>query len=286
MSDTTEPIHFENQRALRTWFSKNHSKETSLWILIHKPMFGIDGIKRQDIIDEALSFGWCFARLKSIDIHSYKMKCVRRNAKSSWGATTLERYKELEKLGRIRAPGKLAFKNRDRSRTHDGEVDFTPQQLALLKRNKKAWAFLQDQRPSYLNYVKSWINSAKREETKAKRLSLLLEDSEKGSELRFLVQLKEKSKPTWEPGRTPIEVATNIGPVLGSELRSIGIETVERLKETGWERASERLLQLHPHRARLIVVEALVGAVEDCHRRELDAELKAQARQFFESIQD
>src|SRR5690606_33138575 len=107
------------------------------------------------------------------------------------------------------------------------------------------------QTQSYQKYTTMWVMSAKRRETQLRRLEELIRDSGNESKLTRILEASEKAKPTYEPGKTPIEAAKNLGLVSGAELRSVGIDTLEKLKDLGWEEAFSKLIELYPQRINL-----------------------------------
>jgi uncharacterized protein YdeI (YjbR/CyaY-like superfamily) len=277
-SENQEPLFFRTAADFRRWLLKNHDKKDSVWLGFYKPVAGVSGLKSKEAVDQALCFGWIFGIIKSVDPLSYKMQFHRRKKNSAWSAGTLKRARELEKAGLLHASGKRALAERDRSSPSEKEPRFTPSQSKAFKANKKAWEFFENQTPSYRKYMQMWVNGAKREETREKRLRMLIEDSASGSKLRRIVEATEKIKKRHPPGATPIEEARNIGPVTGVELRSVGIDTVEKLKSLGWERAFEQLIQMYPHRLNLNMAVGLIAAIEDKDWRKIDPEEKAEAR--------
>ena len=130
-----------------------------------------------------------------------------------------------------------------------------------------------------------WVTSAKREETQAKRLSELIQDSGEQTKLKRLLKMETSFKPKYEAGKTPIEVGKNLGPATGNELRSLGIDTVEKLKSMGWEKAFVRWIELYPYRLKVVAACVLIGAIEECKYHEIDPELKAEAKRLVLELQ-
>ena len=120
------------------------------------------------------------------------------------------------------------------------------------------------------------------------RLNELIQDSESQTKLKRILASLEKIRKNemarYPAGQTPIEKGKNIGLTTGAELRSLGIDTLEKLKSRGWESVFEILVQNYPHRCNRNMLFALVGAVEDQSIRKLDPDLKGQARSFYASF--
>ncbi len=85
---------------------------------------------------------------------------------------------------------------------------------------------------------------------------------------------------------TPIEKARNLGPTSGAELRSVGIDTLERLVDLGWEEALRRWVIGYPDRINLNAATALIGAVDDVDWREVSPRTKKEARAFLEELRE
>ena len=83
---------------------------------------------------------------------------------------------------------------------------------------------------------------------------------------------------------TPIEEGLNLGRVSGSELQSVGVESLEQLIEMGWEEAFIKLTEYHPHRLNLNMLTSLIGAIENQSWKDLDPPLKAEAKQFLNRL--
>jgi uncharacterized protein YdeI (YjbR/CyaY-like superfamily) len=270
-----KPKFFNSSAALRKWFEKNHQNYTELWVGFYKDG---TGIKQKEALDQAICFGWIFGVIKRIDELSYAVKFTKRKEKSKWSDSNIERATALKKKGLMRKAGLQALEGRDKGHSEAALSKFSIRHLRLFKSNTPAWTFFESQRESYRRYTTMWVNQAKREETKLKRLNMLIEDSANGSKLKRIVEANEKVKPKYPAGRTPIEAARNIGPMTASELRNVGIKTVEELQAMGWEQAFQVLCEVYPHRINLNMLTGLIGAVENIDWRKIDSRQKAEAK--------
>lgn len=223
--------------------------------------------------------------MKGIDEYSYQIRLVPRKKNSVWSLSAVKYAQQLIKTGEMKKAGKMAFESRNKKRSQTKEPEYTQKQLKLFKSNTKAWEFYTRQTVSYQKYMRWWVASAVREETQMKRLQMLIEDSANGTKLRKILEAEAKYQkkkfPNAEPGKTPIEAAKNIGPVTGAELRNVGFDTLEKLKETGWEEAFEKVCEVYPHRINLNMLVGLIATIEDVDWRKLDPNLKAQARSYL-----
>ena len=131
----------------------------------------------------------------SIDETSYRIRFTPRRKGSIWSAVNIARIAELKEDGRMHAAGIAAFEGRDKAKSklysHEQKtVKLAKPYEAAFRANSKAWAFFESQPPSYRRPATWWVMSAKKDETREKRLATLIEDSEAG---RRIAQM------TWKP---------------------------------------------------------------------------------------
>jgi uncharacterized protein YdeI (YjbR/CyaY-like superfamily) len=180
------PTFFATPSEFRTWLEKHHDDERELWVGFYKKGSGKPSITWPEAVDEALCFGWIDGIRKSVDDESYKNRFTPRKHRSNWSAINIERAKELIALGRMRPAGLKAFE----ARTDEKSAVYSYEQrhAAKLERaqerefraNAKAWGFFQSRPPSYRKAAVYWVVSAKKEETRARRLAQLIDDSAAG----------------------------------------------------------------------------------------------------------
>jgi uncharacterized protein YdeI (YjbR/CyaY-like superfamily) len=184
-----KPTFFRTPADFRKWFEKNHDKAPELLVGFYKKGSGKPSITWPESVDEALCFGWIDGIRRTIDDESYTIRFTPRRARSIWSAVNVKRVAELTKLGRMQPAGLRAFEARDpkRSGIYAYEQDrpkeeqkLGPEYQARLEANAKAWAFFQAQAPYYQRTVSRWVMSAKKEETRVKRLATLIDDSARG----------------------------------------------------------------------------------------------------------
>ena len=182
------PKFFPTPGHLQEWFEKNHAKAEELWVGYYKKGSGRASITWPESVDEALCVGWIDGIRKSIDGKSYKIRFTQRKPGSIWSAINIKKCRELGEAGRMRAAGLRAFEARKENRSGIYAYEQRRDQLeepyrSLLKKNKPAWGFFQAQPPGYRKTLGWWVISAKREETRLKRLQKLIEESARGKRL-------------------------------------------------------------------------------------------------------
>jgi uncharacterized protein YdeI (YjbR/CyaY-like superfamily) len=184
-----KPIYFLTPEDFRAWLSEDHGSVEELWVGYYRKATGTPSITWPESVDEALCYGWIDGLRKSVDGERYKIRFTPRRETSVWSAVNLKRMKELIVLGRV-APGGLAiYEARDPAQGEGYSFEqlkaaLPAAQKGTFQANAKAWAFFQSQPPGYRKQATWWVVSAKREETRARRLVTLLADSEAGVRIK------------------------------------------------------------------------------------------------------
>src|SRR5260370_34730354 len=148
-----------------------------------KPMILPHGL-RQESVQAALCFGWIDGVRKSIDETSYMIRFTPRKPTSTWSSVNIRLVRELAKKGLMHPVGLKAFAARDKKKSavysyeQRKSAHFTREQEKQFRANKAAWNFFRSQAPWYQRVTTYWVISAKREDTKLKRLSDLIEHSQ------------------------------------------------------------------------------------------------------------
>jgi uncharacterized protein YdeI (YjbR/CyaY-like superfamily) len=180
------PTFFASPAALRAWLKKHHDKRLELWVGFHKKGSGKPSITWPESVDEALCFGWIDGVRKRIDDTSYVIRFTPRKRGSIWSAVNVKRVAELTGMGLMQPAGIRAFEYRKEAKS--GIYSYEQKTAAKLddadekrfRANKKAWEFFQAQAPSYRRLMIWRVVSAKKAETKMKRLATLIEASAQG----------------------------------------------------------------------------------------------------------
>jgi uncharacterized protein YdeI (YjbR/CyaY-like superfamily) len=177
---------FATSADLRAWLEQHHADRDELVVGFHRKASGKRSITWPEAVDQALCFGWIDGVRRSLDDESYTVRFTPRRARSTWSAVNVGRVAELTKLGLMNPAGVSAFEARREDRTgiysHEQKqaARFDRAQQQRFRANAKAWEFFQAQPPGYRRQATWWVVSAKREETRARRLDRLIADSEQG----------------------------------------------------------------------------------------------------------
>jgi uncharacterized protein YdeI (YjbR/CyaY-like superfamily) len=149
-------------------------------------------------VDEGLCFGWIDGLTRSIDESRWMIRFTPRKQRSNWSAVNIRRFGELRAEGRVAPPGLEAFERRDRmERKYSYESPpkrLDPQYEKRFKADQQAWAFWQTSPPSYRKAAMFWVMSALREETRERRLALLIESSRDGQRVPPLTPPNARNK--------------------------------------------------------------------------------------------
>ncbi|EEF62261.1 YdeI/OmpD-associated family protein [Pedosphaera parvula] len=188
-----EIICFTSAADFRQWLKTNGGKATEVVVGFYKKDSGKNGITYAEALDEVLCFGWIDGVRKRIDGLSYMIRFTPRKPKSIWSKVNIKRVEALKELGRMQATGLQAFARRDPARSGIYSFENAERKLEAaaekrFKANRKAWEFFRAQAPWYQRTASWWVMSAKREETKSRRLEQLIQDSEKGQRLAHLAR--------------------------------------------------------------------------------------------------
>ena len=186
---SSEPIFFDSPASFYEWLEENHDKETEVYVGYWKKHTGKPSLTWSEAVDQALCFGWIDGRLNRIDDERHMQRFTPRRKRSNWSKVNIAKVAELERQGKMRPPGRAAFEARSEART--GVYSFereTPAELPRERFSETAWEFFESQPPWYRRAAAHWVQSAKRPETRERRLATLIEDSAAGRTVKPLTR--------------------------------------------------------------------------------------------------
>jgi uncharacterized protein YdeI (YjbR/CyaY-like superfamily) len=178
--------YFPSSAAWRDWLKEHHADATEVLVGFHKRGSGVPSLTWSESVDEALCFGWIDGIRRRVDDARYTIRFTPRKPNSTWSAVNVAKLRELEAAGRMTPAGRAAFERRreDRTATYSYEqrhlAKFDPTAERRFRANRRAWSYWQAQPPWYRRSATFWVMSAKRSETRDRRLSKLIEDSAEG----------------------------------------------------------------------------------------------------------
>ncbi len=154
----------------RNWLSAHHASESEVWLVFNKVRTGLASVSYDDAVEEALCFGWIDSIIKRIDGDRYARKFTPRKPDSSWSSANRRRYADLQSRGLLAAPGLMRPPT-----ARSGDAPRPPQALPpyieqALRADPSAWKHFEQLAPSHRRMYVAWIDSAKKPETRTKRL--------------------------------------------------------------------------------------------------------------------
>ncbi|HEU4920495.1 MAG TPA: YdeI/OmpD-associated family protein [Candidatus Limnocylindrales bacterium] len=185
-----EPIYFRGPAELRDWLDANHQTADEVYVGAWKKGTGRPSLTWEEIVDEALCFGWIDGVRRPVDGDRWAIRLTPRRKGSNWSDRNIGRVEALRAEGRMRPAGEDAFAARreDRSGVYSfeqrRELVLAQDEEARFRAEPAAWAWFSAQAPSYRRTAIFWVVSAKRPETRERRLATLIEDSAAGRDVK------------------------------------------------------------------------------------------------------
>ena len=141
-------------------------------------------------MDQALCFGWIDGRVNRVDEERHMQRFTPRREGSHWSKINVEKVAALQKAGLMRPAGVAAFERRDHDKvgvySFERDVELAPEYEARLRANKAAAEYFDSRPPWYRRTAIHLVMSAKKEETRLRRLERLIVDSAAGRDLKEL----------------------------------------------------------------------------------------------------
>ena len=195
MSPTPTPRdvqYFASTDELRDWFDANHETATELWLGYHRKATGRPTVSWSEAVDEALCVGWIDSVRYRVDEERSAQRFTPRRKGSVWSAINVAKVASLTTEGRMRPAGLAAYEQRDPAKTaiYSYERDaaaFRPDEDARFRANSAAWTDWETRPPGYRKTATHWVTSAKRDDTRTRRLDTLIENHAAGHKPAALV---------------------------------------------------------------------------------------------------
>jgi uncharacterized protein YdeI (YjbR/CyaY-like superfamily) len=192
-----EVAHFRDAAAFRRWLEKHHHRADEVWVGFYRKDSGKGGLTYKEALDEALCFGWIDGIRKKVDEKSYTNRFTPRQAKSTWSLVNIRRMGELLARGVVAAAGKAAFEARDPKRSgkysfENRPASLTPGLARQFRRHKDAWTFFAAQPPGYRRIAIWYVMSAVRDETRQRRLDVLIDCCARHKRLPMMEPAKKR----------------------------------------------------------------------------------------------
>jgi uncharacterized protein YdeI (YjbR/CyaY-like superfamily) len=181
----SSPIFFASPNAWREWLAEHHAREREVLVGLYKKASGRGSMTWSESVDEAVCFGWIDGVRRRVDELSHSIRFTPRKARSTWSAVNIAKAERLIVEGRMQPAGLRAYEARteENSRIYafeQGEVKLPREALARLQANPRAWSYWSVRPAGYKRVAAWWVISAKRSETRERRLVTLIEDCAAG----------------------------------------------------------------------------------------------------------
>ena len=170
MAETLIQLDVRTRGAWRRWLAKHHASSPGIWLLRHKPHTGVRSMPYEDVVREALCFGWIDSLIKRLDQDLYAIKVTPRQATSKWSDLNRKRWKELQAAGLLAAPGLAATPTANRYAPKPKVPELPAYIATAFKTVPGAWTFFRELSARDRRNFVVWIHTAKRPETRERRI--------------------------------------------------------------------------------------------------------------------
>lgn len=187
MTVVARPTFFPTAAEFRRWLKANHATAPELLVGFWKKGSGKPSIDWPQARDQALCFGWIDGVRKSLGEDAYTIRFTPRRKGSIWSKVNVERFAALKGEGLMTPAGERAYEeNKAKSGLYAYERELAklePAEEKLFRKDRAAWADWEKRPPGYRKTVLHWVTSAKKRETRAKRLATLIDCCAKGEKI-------------------------------------------------------------------------------------------------------
>ena len=184
-----EELYADCKKEWRAWLEKNYSVKREIWLLFYKQHTGKPCVSYDDALDEALCFGWIDSIVRRVDDERYKRKFTPRKSGSVWSEVNKKRVERLIREGRMKEAGLSKVREAQMSgewskrRVREKQLEVPAFLEEALAANKNALGNFNRLAPSYQRNIVGWVLSAKKEETRRRRLAEVVRVLEQGKKL-------------------------------------------------------------------------------------------------------
>jgi len=171
MAAKLKTLDVRSRARWRTWLETNHGSANEIWLVFHKPHTGKTSIDYEDSVEEALCFGWVDSLIRRLDDDRYARKFTPRNVDSFWSDLNRTRYAKVEALGLLAPAGRERAPTANRYPKRPKRSSAVPAYIErAFKSEPRAWAMFERLTPRERIMYVGWIENARREETKVRRI--------------------------------------------------------------------------------------------------------------------
>ena len=170
MAAELKTLRVTSRQQWRDWLTKNHASSPGIWFVFYKAHTGTKSVPLEDMVREALGFGWIDSLVKQLDDERYVVKVTPRKPTSKWSDINRKRWEELKTAGLLTSVGLTAAPTTNTYAPRP-VIPVLPAYIAnALKAHSGAWRSFQQLAPSHRRHYVVWIHMAKRPETRERRI--------------------------------------------------------------------------------------------------------------------
>jgi len=170
MSADLATLDVRARKQWRQWLAKHHASSAGIWLVRHKQHTGVESMPYEDVVREALCFGWVDSLIKRLDDDRYAIKVTPRKPTSKWSQINRKRWNDLKAAGLLEAAGLAAAPTANTYAPHPKIPELPAYIAKAFRTNPKAWQNFQALAPSHRRNFVVWIHTAKRPETRERRI--------------------------------------------------------------------------------------------------------------------
>jgi uncharacterized protein YdeI (YjbR/CyaY-like superfamily) len=170
----------------RAWLERHGATATEVWVVYYKKGVQTPSVSYDEAVEEALCFGWIDSTVRTLDQSRYVQRFTPRKARSRWSASNIERVARLSEAGKMTSAG-LAVFALHASQLVPPQPTTLPSDLErVFKSHPRAWRQFNAFPPGYRRTTIGWVGSAKKDDTRRKRLQQLIEHSDRNERIKFM----------------------------------------------------------------------------------------------------
>jgi uncharacterized protein YdeI (YjbR/CyaY-like superfamily) len=181
-----ETVMAKDRAEWRRWLSKNFARYEEIWLVFYKKATGRQTVSYDHAVEEALCFGWVDGRVQKLDEECYAYRFTPRKPESQWSKSNLQRVERLSAEGKMMPAGLKVYNSGERREVASMPTELPKNLEEMFRKRRAAWTSYQKFPPGYRRVTAGWVASAKKEETRVKRLEKLMEFSARNQRIEYM----------------------------------------------------------------------------------------------------
>jgi uncharacterized protein YdeI (YjbR/CyaY-like superfamily) len=188
MREIGETFFAPDRQAWRAWLAEHHETAGEIWLVLLKKHVARPSVRLDEAVEEALCYGWIDGHLRRIDDESHALRFTPRGRRSIWSQGNKDRVERLTREGGMTPAGLAAVEAAKANGEWDAasareNVDTVPEDLAAALRAAGVEETFRSMAPSHRKQYLYWVNDAKREETRTRRIAETVRRVREGARL-------------------------------------------------------------------------------------------------------